>query len=340
MKKTLYWSKSKLYLLDQRILPHKITYVRCLNSGDVAYAIKKMIIRGAPAIGIAAAFGLVLASKEKEFKSREELYRFLSRSKDKLSRTRPTAVNLFWAIKRMNDRLADCIARREKVKSIRRKLEQEAKKILTEDVECNKKIGMYGSKLLKPNSVVITHCNAGALATGGYGTALGVIREAYRKNKIKMVYVDETRPYLQGARLTAWELKQESIPCRLICDDMAGYIMKFERVNAVVVGADRIASNGDTANKIGTYSLAVLARYHDISFYVAAPWSTVDTKISSGRNIPIEERSSDEVTKIFGKKIAPEGITARHPAFDITPNKLITSIITERGVYKYPYKFK
>ena len=298
-----------------------------------------MVIRGAPAIGIAAAFGIALASKERKFSSIKFLEQYIRKACNDLRKTRPTAVNLFWAIERMQEKFKSLSKETENIRYIQKQLENEAKRILAEDIEMNKKIGAYGAKLLKKNSVVVTHCNAGALATGGYGTALGVITSAYKSGKIKMVYVDETRPYLQGARLTALELKQQKIPHRLICDNMAGHIMKTEKVDTVIVGADRISRNGDTANKIGTYSLAVLAKYHNVKFYIAAPGSTIDRKISSGREIPVEERAGSEVTTIFGKSIAPKGTKARHPAFDVTPSKLISAIITEKGVFKYPYSF-
>jgi methylthioribose-1-phosphate isomerase len=337
--KTLYWTKGRLYLLDQKALPHKTVYVRCVTSGDVARAIKHMTVRGAPAIGITAAFGVVLAAGEKRFRSGKELYGYLRPVMEKLGATRPTAVNLFWALRRMEGRLKESVARGDTVEGIRKELENEASKILSEDIAQNRRISVFGSALLKKGSSVITHCNAGALATGGEGTALGVIKEAHRKNRIKLVYVDETRPYLQGARLTAWELRNAKVPYLLICDNMAGHIMKTEKVDAVIVGADRIAANGDAANKIGTYSLAILADYHNIPFYVAAPQSSVDAGIGSGREIKIEERPGEEVTSVCGREIAPKGTIARHPAFDVTPAKLITAIITDRGVFRRPYRF-
>lgn len=333
MIKTLFWKNNRLFLLNQKLLPHKTRYVACKNHMDVTRAIMDMVVRGAPAIGITAAFGMALAGIEKKFTSIGPLKKYLFDAADKIATARPTAVNLTWAIDRMKKRVLSL----RDTRTAAGELYSEAKKIWDEDVQANKRISTYGAGLLKKNSIVLTHCNAGALATGGIGTALGVISEAFRQKKIKMVYVDETRPYLQGARLTAFELKQQGIPMTLITDNMAGYIMKTCNVSAVIVGADRIAANGDTANKIGTYSLAVLASYHGIPFYVAAPSSTIDKKIKSGAEIPVEERSPEEVTKIAGIKIAPDGINVRHPAFDVTPAKLITAIITEKGVFGVPY---
>jgi len=339
MIKSLYWKNSCLYILNQKILPRRIKYLPCRKYEEVAECIREMVIRVAPAIGIAAAFGIVLAGKEKKFSNSKFLNQYIRKACNDLKKTRPTAVNLFWAIERMQEKLKSLSKETGNIGYIQKRLEEEAKRILAEDIEMNKKIGAYGAKLLKKNSVVITHCNAGALATGGYGTAIGVITSGWKSGKIKMVYVDETRPYLQGARLTALELKQQGIPYRLICDNMAGHIMKTEKVSAVIVGADRISKNGDTANKIGTYSLAVLAKYHNVKFYVAAPGSTIDRKISSGSEIPVEERAEKEVTTIFDRLIVPKGTRACHPAFDVTPSKLISAIITEKGIFKYPYSF-
>ena len=329
--KTLFFKSNTLYILNQLLLPGKVTYVRCRTSHDVARAIRRMVIRGAPAIGVAAAFGVALAANERRFRSAEELAARVRAAIRILAATRPTAVNLFWALTRMERVLC---AWAKGPSELARLLEKEAFRIFDEDIAINKRIGSYGARLLKGRSIVLTHCNAGALATAGYGTALGVIRSAYRQGKIELVYVDETRPYLQGARLTAWELKKEGIPFVLITDSMAGHFMKTAGINAVLVGADRIAKNGDTANKIGTYSLSILAKYHRIPFYVAAPVSTVDLKTASGRRIVIEERSSDEVLYIHQRSIAPNGTTARHPGFDVTPHENITAIITEKGVFK------
>ena len=287
--------------------------MECRDEREVADAIRDMVVRGAPAIGVSAAFGMALAFR---------LGRDLPAAGDLLKRSRPTAVNLAWAVERML-RAGGALA--------------EAEAILREDVEANMRMGRYGAELLGQSATVLTHCNAGALATAGYGTALGVIRAAVEAGKRIAVFADETRPYLQGARLTAWELQQDGIDVTLITDNMSGHFFQQGKFDAVIVGADRIAANGDTANKIGTYTVAVLANVHDVPFYVAAPVSTIDIHCPSGASIPIEERSADEVVHAFGKRIAPEGIAVRHPAFDVTPAKLITAIITERGVLRPPY---
>jgi methylthioribose-1-phosphate isomerase len=278
-----------------------------------------MAVRGAPAIGCVAAYGLVLAAQNREN---------LNVAARRLKASRPTAVNLSWAVDRM-------LAVRAPSVSV---LLREAQSIEREDLENNLSMACYGASLLRKNAVVITHCNAGSLATAGFGTALGVIREAHRQGKIKNVFVDETRPYLQGARLTAWELAQEKIPHQLITDSMAAHFMNTERIDAVFVGCDRVARNGDTANKIGTYSLAVNAKYHRVPFYVAMPLSTLDVRMATGRDIPIEERSSEEVTRLAGVQLAPRATRARHPAFDVTPVSLITGFITEKGIFKAPFK--
>jgi methylthioribose-1-phosphate isomerase len=328
MVKTLFWKNGVVYILDQLLLPDTVKYIACLNHLQVAKTIKEMNIRGAPAIGVAAAYGIALAAKEKKFKSTGEAQYYISQASSVLGATRPTAVNLFWALSRMDKILSPIID----LKLIAPLALAEANRIYNEDIAINKLIGAHGARLLKKGSVILTHCNAGALATAGYGTALGVIRSAHEQKKIKLVYVDETRPYLQGARLTAWEMKQEKIPYCLISDNMAGHLMKTSAISAVVVGADRIARNGDVANKIGTYSLAVLAKYHKIPFYVAAPLSTIDTATPTGDEIVIEERSAAEVTYFKGHRIAPIGTCARHPAFDVTPAALIASIVTEQGI--------
>jgi len=358
--RSLYIDKNRniLYLLDQRLLPHRIKYLPCFNAKQTAHAIKNMVVRGAPAIGAAAAYGYYLdawnflkkisAGRKDIIKKFTEI--LLEKTPAILIAARPTAVNLAWAVNRMenvvkkNLETSPTLTPDESfiiIKKITRQLLEEAQKIFREDIMMNKKIGSHGASLLHKSSSILTHCNAGALATAGYGTALGVIRSAYSHGKIKLVYVDETRPYLQGARLTAWELSSEKIPYRIITDNMAGYFMSTGKIDAIVVGADRIASNGDTANKIGTYSLAVLAHYHKIPFYVAAPSSTIDLSIKNGSGIKIEERSSDEVLYINGKRIAPPAAVAIHPAFDVTPASLITAIITEKGVYrpKKPFHF-
>lgn len=345
--KTLYLEKNILKILDQRLLPAKIYYINCRTHKDVYRCIRDMAIRGAPAIGVAAGYGMYLASCEKRFKNIYELKKHLQNAGKFLITARPTAVNLFWAVSRINkivgswvapDFVAPDFSRGWEVRSLRKLILNEANKIYNEDIAINKRIGANGAKLLKRGSTVLTHCNAGALATAGWGTALGVIRNAYKQKKIKLVYVDETRPYLQGARLTTWELLQDKIPHVLITDNMAGHFMSTGIIDAVIVGADRIASNGDTANKIGTYSLAVLCKYNNIPFYVAAPVSTLDMKITDGNKIKIENRSSDEVSFINKKRISPLGVKAVHPAFDITPNLLITAIITEKGITRPPFR--
>ena len=304
------WRNGVLDLLDQRKLPGEVVYVTCRNTHEVADAIRDMVVRGAPAIGVAAAFGMAMATD-------------LRAAADELRVTRPTAVNLAWAIDRMLD-AEGAVA--------------EAEAIYREDIEANRRIGKFGAELLQSNATLLTHCNAGALATAGYGTALGVIRAAVEQGKRIAVFADETRPYLQGARLTAWELQQDGIDVTLITDNMAGHFFQQGRFDGVIVGADRIAANGDTANKIGTYSVAVLANAHGVPFYVAAPVSTIDPTRPDGSSIPIEERKASEVTEIAGVRIAPEGISVRHPAFDVTPARLITAIITDRGVLRAPYE--
>jgi methylthioribose-1-phosphate isomerase len=302
------WHGDSLELLDQRLLPEQMAYVKCRTAAEVAAAIKDMVVRGAPAIGCAAAFGVVLS------KGSAEGYELLSKS-------RPTAVNLFWALDRMK-RAKD--------------LKAEAEAIFSEDLAANRAMGKLGAALIPQNARVMTHCNAGALATSGYGTALGVLRAAHEQGKKISVVVNETRPYLQGARLTAWEMVQEHIPATLITDNMAGHLISRGEVDVIVVGADRIAANGDVANKIGTYSLAVLAKRHGIPFYVAAPLSTFDLKIPDGSHIPIEERPESEVTGYRGSRWAPEGVKVRNPAFDVTPAELVTGLITEKGTVLAP----
>lgn len=332
MPKTLYWEKPTLFLLDQLALPNKIVYRKCRTYVDVVKAIKNMVVRGAPAIGVASAYGMLLAGiKSAKFSPKEKM-KFLKKSAGELIQTRPTAVNLKWAVDKMLD-LAEKSLKLNPENFVLA-LENLAKEIYKRDIETNRIMGEFGARLLKKNSVVLTHCNAGSLATVGYGTALSMIRTGYANGKIKKVFVDETRPYLQGSRLTAFELQRERIPYILICDNMAGYIMKTEKVDAVIVGADRIACNGDVANKIGTYSLSILAKYHKIPFYVVAPSSTIDFSTLYGTKIKIEERSAEEVLKINGKEIAPKGTNVLNPSFDITPASNITMIITEKGVFK------
>jgi methylthioribose-1-phosphate isomerase len=330
------WKNDRLCLLDQTLLPHEKKYVECYTYSDVARAIKDMIVRGAPAIGVSAAYGVVLGAAEYKGDDVEGFLKHIEAVAQVLKNTRPTAVNLFWAIERMLKVAFD--NKQRSVDDIKDMLLKEADKMAQEDVETNRRIGHFGQQLLKDGDVVLTHCNAGALATVGYGTALGVIRAAHEAGKNISVYADETRPYLQGARLTAWELMEEGIPVTLITDSMAGYFMKKGVISAVIVGADRIAANGDVANKIGTYTLAVLAKENKVPFYVAAPVSTLDLSLESGEDIPIEERDEREVTHIGGIRIAPHGVKVANPAFDVTPNEYVTAIITDRGIVYPPYK--
>lgn len=332
---TVEWKDNAVVMIDQTLLPEKEVYRTYRDYKGVAKGIKDMIVRGAPAIGVAAAMGVALGALRIKARERAGFMKEFEPICALLASTRPTAVNLFWAIERMKSVVAANPAL--DVAALKKRLVEEALSVHSEDIEINRRIGRHGGKLIKNNSTVLTHCNAGALATAGYGTALGVIRGAIEAGKKVRVFADETRPFLQGSRLTAWELHKDGIDCTLITDNMAGHIMKEGLIDAVVVGADRIAANGDVANKIGTYSVAVLAREHSIPFYVAAPLSTIDIKIKDGTLIPIEERSETEVTHIKGKRMAPEGIKVRNPAFDVTPNRLITGIITEKGVVKKPF---
>ena len=334
---TMEWTGESLKLIDQRKLPLEEEYVECKTYLEVAEAIRKMIVRGAPAIGATAGFGYVLGAMEFHGKSRDfnDFVGWMKKVKKTLEETRPTAVNLFWALDRMENRLMEC----GKMDGILEKLEEEAVKIAVEDIETNKNIGKHGSQLIKDGDTILTHCNTGSLATVDYGTALGVIRTAFEQGKKLRVFVDETRPYLQGARLTTWELLKYGIKdTYLISDNMAGWMMKKGEIDLVIVRADRVVANGDVANKIGTYSLAVLANKHGIPFYVALPTSTIDLSIPNGDGIPIEERSHDEVTHCGGRRIAPQGVKVRNPAFDITDHELITAIITEKGVIYPPYE--
>ncbi len=336
MVEPIKWENRQLVLLDQTRLPLEVKYLTFSDYRQVALAITEMRVRGAPAIGAAAAFGLVLAALEFMSEPKGDFAKLVRGAAKELAATRPTAVNLFWALNRMLERM-----QREDGSSVAEQLaalEQEALDILSEDVVQNRRIGCYGSELVPPGANILTHCNAGALATGGYGTALGVIRAAHAAGKNVHVYADETRPLLQGARLTVWELHQEGIPVTLVTDNMAGYLMALGKVDLVLVGADRITANGDVANKIGTYGLAVLAKHHGIPFYVAAPLSTFDFTLPDGSKIPIEERLAEEVTSLSGRPIAPPGARVFNPAFDITPHNLITAIITDRGVIRPPYQ--
>ncbi len=333
MEITIKYLDNTIEMIDQRKLPLTEEYFECKNYKDVIFAIREMVIRGAPAIGVSAAFGISLFVNQAENKE-ILLEKFYSVCKE-FAASRPTAVNLFWAIERMKS-LFEKI-KNEKFNYIKETFKQEALKIYHEDIETNKKIGEFGDKIIPDSGNILTHCNAGALATAGFGTALGVIRAAFYNGKRIHVFVDETRPFLQGARLTAWEMVKEKIPATLICDNMAGFLMKQKKIDVIVVGADRIAANGDTANKIGTYTLSVLAKENNVPFYIAAPLSTFDLSLKSGDEIPIEERDAKEITTINAKLIAPKEIKTYNPAFDVTPNEYITGIITEKGIIYPPY---
>jgi len=334
--KTIEWKDGKVFLIDQRKLPLKYEIINCSTYQEVVEAIKKMKIRGAPAIGVAAAFGIALAAYSSKAGNYGEFIQDMEKAKNCLALTRPTAVNLFWALERMMTLIN--IKKEVDLFALKDIILQEANNIAREDIEINKAMGKYGSSLIKDGDSILTHCNAGALATVGHGTALGVIRTAFKEGKKLQVYVDETRPVLQGARLTAWELTQEKIPFTLITDNMAGFLMYRKKVDLIIVGADRIARNGDVVNKIGTYSLSVLARENKVSFYVAAPISTIDMSLKSGEEITIEERDPKEVTHILGKQIAPAGAKVFNPAFDLTPNGYVEAIITEKGIIKKPFE--
>jgi methylthioribose-1-phosphate isomerase len=336
MFRTLEWTDAGVVLLDQRKLPTEEVYPVFRTYREVAQAIKDMVVRGAPAIGVTAAMGAALGVKQIETTDATEFERQFLSICEVLVATRPTAVNLFWAIERMKKVFYENFNRGD-LDLIKKALEIEARRMHEEDIDLNRRMGSLGANLIPASAKVLTHCNAGALATAGYGTALGVIRAAVEQGKSLQVFVDETRPFLQGARLTAWELKKDNIPVTLITDNMAGHFMKAGKVDCIIVGADRIAANGDVANKIGTYSVAVLAKENSIPFYVAAPISTLDLNIPNGDHIPIEQRSPQEVTHIKEIAIAPEGIDVANPAFDVTPNRYVTAIITERGIAKAPY---
>lgn len=335
MIKTLEWTDDGVRFIDQTKLPTEELYVTCRSYEEVAKAIRDMIVRGAPAIGVAAAMGIALGVRDAEGDHVAELRRQFEQICDTMGETRPTAVNLFWAIRRMKNKFEQ--VSELPVAQIKQAMITEAQRMYMEDIAANEAMGRHGAVLLPSSGGVLTHCNAGALATCGYGTALGVIRAAFESGKKIHVYADETRPFLQGARLTAWELMKDHIPTTVISDNMAGAMMRQGKIGAVIVGADRIAANGDVANKIGTYTVAVLAKEHNIPFYVAAPWSTVDLETPDGSKIPIEQRSSREVTHIAGKQMTPDGVKIENPAFDVTPNQYVTAIITERGVAKAPY---
>ena len=334
MVKTIEWTPDGVVMIDQTRLPTEETYVTCRNHREVADAIRGMVIRGAPAIGVAAAMGVAIGVQQA---AAENLDAQIEEICSVLAATRPTAVNLFWAIERMKKCYRELRSAGTGVNAIRNELVAEAQRVLEEDIAINQSIGRHGAALLPVGAQVMTHCNAGALATGGYGTALGVIRAAIESGNSVAVLANETRPFLQGARLTVWELQQDLIPVTLLTDNMAGHLLHSGKVGAVVVGADRIAGNGDVANKIGTYSVAVLAKENGVPFYVAAPISTLDLSLASGEDIPIEERNPTEVTQLQGVAVAPPGTTAMHPAFDVTPNRYVSAIITEHGVAHAPY---
>jgi methylthioribose-1-phosphate isomerase len=329
MIETIQWTPSGVVMIDQTRLPREERYVTCTSHQQVADAIRSMVIRGAPAIGVAAAMGIALGMQQGASSAEFETIC------QTLGATRPTAVNLFWAIERMRRVYAGMSGR--PIGEIRARLIAEAQQIRLEDIAINECIGRNGAGLIPDGKTVLTHCNAGALATAGYGTALGVIRAAVASGKRIDVFADETRPFLQGARLTVWELQHDNIPATLITDNMAGHFLHSGRIGCVIVGADRIARNGDVANKIGTYSLAVLAKENGVPFYVAAPISTLDLNIASGDQIPIEQRAAQEVTHVHGVAVAPEGTPVENPAFDVTPNRYVTAIVTERGVARAPY---
>jgi len=334
---TLEWTPEGVRLLDQLALPATVRYVLCRDHAEVARGIRDMIVRGAPAIGVAAAMGAALAVKNSAAESVAQLRAELDGACDALRATRPTAVNLAWALEKMRARFEAEVAAGAGVGDLKRAMEDEARRIGADDVAINRALGRHGAALLPQQGRVLTHCNAGALATAGYGTALGVIRAAVEAGKKIEVFADETRPYLQGARLTAWELHQDGIPTTVITDSMAGHFLHSGQIAAVIVGADRIAANGDVANKIGTYSVAVLAKENQVPFYVAAPRSTLDLTLASGEAIPIEQRSAAEVTHLAGVALTPEGVAAAHPAFDVTPHRYVAAIITEAGVARPPF---
>jgi methylthioribose-1-phosphate isomerase len=333
--RTIEWHDGKVRMIDQQRLPGEFVILEYTDYHGVADAIKTMKIRGAPAIGAAAALGLALAVAHRSSASRQQVLAEFDRAADVLGQTRPTAVNLFWAIQRMSEVAKD--PRWKTAEQVIDAVVQEAQRIADEDVEVNKRMGTHGAVLIQDGDNILTHCNAGALATVDYGTTLGVVRAAHEQGKRIHVWVDETRPFLQGARLTAWELLQAGIPATLITDNMAGHFMSRGKVDIVLVGADRIAANGDVANKIGTYSLAVLAKENGIPFYSVAPTSTVDLSIPTGADIPIEERDPREVTHIQGNPITAEGVQAAHPAFDVTPHRYVTGIVTEAGIVYPPF---
>lgn len=336
MIQTLEWTDFGVRFLDQTKLPTEETYVSCTTYQQVADVIRNMVVRGAPAIGVAAAMGVALGVKNSKAETIGDLKKDFDQICKTIGETRPTAVNLFWAIRRMQDKFER--ARIQPIPQVKKTLIEEAQRMHAEDIAANQAMGRHGATLMPSEGGVLTHCNAGALATCGYGTALGVIRAAVESGKKIHVYADETRPFLQGSRLTAWELMKDGIPTTVISDNMAGAMMKQGKIGAIVVGADRIAANGDVANKIGTYTVAILAKEHEIPFYVAAPFSTIDLATPDGGDIPIEQRNAREVTHIAGKQMVPDGVEIENPAFDVTPAKYVTAIITERGIARAPYQ--
>jgi methylthioribose-1-phosphate isomerase len=337
MLPTIDWQDDVIVMVDQRKLPGQEVYVRCRTAPEVAKAIRTMVIRGAPAIGVSAAMGIALGMRRSGAKGTRQFAVDFQKTCDMMAATRPTAVNLFWAIDRMKRAFAEGAQAGESTDELAARLEREARAIHDEDVANCRAMGGFGAEVVPDGSRVLTHCNAGALATAGYGSALGVIRAAVEQGKRIAVFADETRPFLQGARLTAWELVRDGINTTVITESMAGPLMRAGEIDLVVVGADRIAANGDTANKIGTYTVAVLAREHKLPFYVAAPLSTIDLSTPDGDHIPIEERDQREVTHLGSSRLTPEGAKIRNPAFDVTPHRYIAGIITERGIFKAPY---
>jgi methylthioribose-1-phosphate isomerase len=337
MLPTIEWKDDSIVMIDQRKLPSAEVYVTCKTATEMAKAIKTMVIRGAPAIGVAAAMGIALGMRKSKASGTKRFVTEFQKTCDLMAATRPTAVNLFWAIDRMKRAFADAAQAGDSVSEIKQRLEAEAHRIHDEDVASCRSMGAHGAALVPDSARILTHCNAGALATAGYGTALGVIRAAVEQGKAVSVLADETRPFLQGARLTAWELVKDGIDTTVITDNMAGTMMRQGHVDLVVVGADRIAANGDVANKVGTYAVAVLAKVHQIPFYVAAPVSTVDLNTPDGGRIPIEERNEREVTHVGSARLTPGGVRIRNPAFDVTPAEYVTAIVTERGIARPPY---
>ncbi len=336
MIQTLEWTPRGVVFIDQTKLPTEEVYVRCTTHQQVADAIRNMVVRGAPAIGVAAAMGIALGVKNSKAETVADLKKEFDQICETIRQTRPTAVNLFWAIRRMTEKFESLRIR--PIAQIQQALIEESQRMHAEDIAANQAMGRHGATLMPSTGGVLTHCNAGALATAGYGTALGVIRAAVEQGKKIHVYADETRPFLQGSRLTAWELMKDGIPVTVISDNMAGAMMQQGKIGAIVVGADRIAANGDVANKIGTYTVAVLAKEHGIPFYVAAPISTVDLECPDGSKIPIEQRNKKEVTHIAGKQMVPDGVQVENPAFDVTPAKYVAAIITECGIARAPYE--